>query len=53
MHVTLRYDNGTFPVGFPVEVSALNSLLINMFRDGIARKECKWVIIAKQVLLVC
>ena len=37
-----------FPVGFPVEVSALNSMLIN---DVVARIESRCVIKAKRVLL--
>ena len=41
-----------FPVGFPVEVSALNSLFINIFHDVVARIESKCVIKAKHVLLV-
>ena len=42
-----------FPVGFPVEVSALNSLFINIFHDFVARIERGCVIKAKHVLLVC
>ena len=42
-----------FPVGFPVEVSALNSLFNSIFHDIVARVESKWVIKAKRVLLVC
>ena len=42
-----------FPVGFPVEVSALNSLFINIFHDVVARIESRCVIKAKHVLLVC
>ena len=42
-----------FPVGFPLEVSALNSIFINIFHDVIARKESRCVIKAKRVLLVC
>ena len=42
-----------FPVGFPVEVSALNSLFINIFRDVVARIESRCVIKAKHVFLVC
>ena len=42
-----------FPVGFPVEVSALNSLFINIFHDVVARIESKCMIKAKHVLLVC
>ena len=42
-----------FPVGFPVEVSALNSLFINIFHDVVARIESRCMIKAKHVLLVC
>ena len=42
-----------FPVGFPVEVSALNSLFINIFHDVVARIESRCVIKAKHALLVC
>ena len=42
-----------FPVGFPVEVSALNSLVINIFHNVVARIESRCVIKAKHVLLVC
>ena len=42
-----------FAVGFPVEVSALNSLFINIFHDVVARIEYRCVIKAKHVLLVC
>ena len=42
-----------FPVGFPVEVSALNSLFIYIFHDVVTRIESKCVIKAKHVLLVC
>ena len=41
-----------FPVGFPVEVSALNSIFINIFHDVVARIESRCVIKAKHVLLV-
>ena len=41
-----------FPEGFPVEVSALNSIFINIFRDAVARIENRCVIKAKHVLLV-
>ena len=42
-----------FPVGFPVEVSALNSTFIKIFHDVVARIESKCVIETKHVLLVC
>ena len=42
-----------FPVGFPVEVSALNSLFINICHDVAARIESRCVIKTKHVLLVC
>ena len=42
-----------FLVGFPVEVSALNSLFINIYHDVVARIEIRCVIKAKHVLLVC
>ena len=42
-----------FPVGFPVKVSALNSIFINTFHDVVARIESRCVIKAKHVLLVC
>ena len=37
---------------FPVEVSALNSIFINIFHDVVARIESRCVIKAKHVLLV-
>ena len=49
-HVMLMHE---FPVGFPFEVSALNSLFINIFHDIVARIERRCVIKAKHVLLVC
>ena len=42
-----------FPVGFLVELSALNSIFINIFHDVVARIESRWVIKAKKFLLVC
>ena len=42
-----------FPVGFPVEVCALNSLSNNIFHYVVARIEIRCVIKAKHVLLVC
>ena len=42
-----------FPVGFPVEVSALNSIFINIFHDVVACIGSRCVIKAKHVLLVC
>ena len=42
-----------FPVGFPVEVSALNSIFINIFHDVVACIESRCMIKAKHVLLVC
>ena len=42
-----------FPVGFPVEVSALNSLFIRNCHDVFACIESTCVIKAKHVLLVC
>ena len=42
-----------FPVGFLVELSALNSIFINIFHDVVARTESRCVIKAKHVLLVC
>ena len=42
-----------FPVGFPVEVSDLNLLFINIFHDVVARIESRSMIKAKHVLLVC
>ena len=42
-----------FPVGFPVEASALNSLFINIFHGVVACIESRCVIKAKHVLLVC
>ena len=42
-----------FPVGFPFEVSALNSIFINIFHDAVARIESRCVIKAKHFLLVC
>ena len=42
-----------FPVVFPVEASALNSLFINIFHDVVARIESRCLIKAEHVLLVC
>ena len=42
-----------FLVGFPFEVSALNSLFINMFHGVAAHIESRCVIKAKHVLLIC
>ena len=42
-----------YPVGFPVEVAALNSLFNIIFHDIVALVESRWVIKAKRVLLVC
>ena len=42
-----------FPVGFPVEVSDLNLLFINIFHDVVTRIESRSMIKAKHVLLVC
>ena len=42
-----------FPVGFLVEVSALNLLFINIFHDVVARTESRCEIKTKHVLLVC
>ena len=42
-----------FPVKFPGEVSALNSLFINKIHDVVTRIENKCVIKTKDVLLVC
>ena len=39
-----------FPVGFPVEVSALNSLFINIFHDAVARIESRYVIKATRLV---
>ena len=38
-----------FPAGFPAEVSALNSLYINIFHTVVARIESRCVIKAKHV----
>ena len=42
-----------FPVGFPIEVSALNLFFVNIFHDVVTRIESRCVIKAKHVLLVC
>ena len=42
-----------FPVGFPVEVCALNSLFFNVCHNVVARIESRCVIKAKHALLVC
>ena len=42
-----------FPVGFPIEVSAFNSIFINIFHDVVGRIESRCMIKAKHVLLVC
>ena len=42
-----------FPAGFSVAVSALNSLLINIFHDVVACIESRCVTKGKHVLLVC
>ena len=47
------YWQREFPVGFPVEVSALNSIFINIFHDVVARIEIICLIKGKHVLLVC
>ena len=41
-----------FPVGFPVEVSALNSIFINIFHDVVARIESRCVSGVTHVLIV-
>ena len=38
-----------FPVGFPVDVSALNSIIINIFHDAVAFIESRCVVKAKHV----
>ena len=42
-----------FPVGFSVEISALNSIFINILHDVVARIESRCEIQAKHVLLAC
>ena len=46
-------DANVFPVGYPVEVSAFNSLVINICHDIVACIESRYVIKAKHVLMVC